>query len=347
LNKKSDQFYMQRCLYLAEKGLGNTYPNPLVGAVLVYKNRIIGEAWHKKAGEAHAEINAINSVQDKSLLSKSTLYVNLEPCSHHGKTPPCILSIKKHKIPKVVIGSVDPNPKVAGRGIEALESWGCEVQTGILKKEADYLNRRFFIFHRKKRPYIILKWAQTQDKFIAPKQEHRRASEVFWISNQYARQKTHLWRKEEEAILIGVQTLIDDNPRLTLRHWDGKNPTRLILDPNNRASKNSTIFKDNEVAYFFNSNKNDVSNELKKFILLKPFGIEALLNFCYDNELQSIIVEGGKKTLDSFIDSNLWDEARVITAQKKLHQGIKAPRLDNEIVVSENIKSNQLDYYFN
>jgi len=338
---------MQRCLYLAQKGLGNTYPNPLVGAVLVYKDRIIGEGWHKKAGEAHAEINAINSVQDKSLLSQSKLYVNLEPCSHYGKTPPCILSIKEYKIPKVVIGSVDPNPRVEGRGIEALESWGCKVQIGILKKEADYLNRRFFTFHQKKRPYIILKWAQTQDKFIAPNQEHRKKSEIFWISNLYARQKTHLWRKEEEAILIGVQTLIDDNPRLTLRHWDGKNPVRLILDPNNRAPENSTLYKDNETAYFFNNKKNNRSNELNKFILLKPFGIKALLNYCYDNELQSIIVEGGKRTLDYFIDSDLWDEARVITSQKKIHSGIKAPRLDNQITVSEKIRSNQLDYYFN
>ena len=338
---------MQRCLYLAEKGLGNTYPNPLVGAVLVYNDRIIGEGWHKKAGAAHAEINAINSVKDKSLLSKSTLYVNLEPCSHFGKTPPCILSIKKYKIPNVVIGSVDPNPKVAGGGIKALTSWGCEVQTGILKKEADYLNRRFFTFHQKKRPYIILKWAQSQDQFIAPNQEQRQPSEIFWISNQYARQKTHLWRKEEMAILIGVQTLIDDNPKLTLRYWEGKNPIRLILDPNNRAPKNSTIYKDNNVAYFFNHKKNDVTNELKKFILLKPFGIDALLNFCHDNELQSILVEGGKKTLDAFIDSNLWDEARVITSQSKIHGGIKAPRLEKEIVFSETLDSNKLDYFFN
>lgn len=338
---------MQRCLYLAEKGLGNTYPNPLVGAVLVHKGRIIGEGWHQKAGEAHAEINAIDSVEDKSLLAQSTLYVNLEPCSHYGKTPPCILHIKEYKIPKVVIGSVDPNPKVAGRGIHALESWGCKVQIGVLKEEADYLNRRFFTFHQKKRPYVLLKWAQTQDKFLAPKQTHRKKAEVFWISNSYARQKSHLWRKEEAAILIGVQTLIDDNPKLTLRYWDGNNPTRLILDPNNRVPKNSTIYKDKEVAYFFNRKENTSQRALKKFILLKPYGVEALLKYCYENELQSLIVEGGKKTLDAFIQSNLWDEARVITAQKKIHRGIEAPKLEKEIAVTEKLNSNLLAYYFN
>jgi len=220
---------MQRCLSLAEKALGNTHPNPLVGAVVVYQNKIIGEGWHKKAGEAHAEVNAINKVKQTSLLPKSTLYINLEPCSHYGKTPPCADLIIKSGIKKVVIASRDPNPQVAGKGIERLKNSGIEVIEDILKEEAEFLNIRFYTYHQKKRPYIILKWAQTEDGFIAPLKKDKQ--QPFWISNALAKQKVHQWRSQETSILVGVQTVIDDNPKLNTREWPGNNPLRLILDP--------------------------------------------------------------------------------------------------------------------
>ena len=220
--------YIKRCIELAKNGLGATYPNPLVGSVIVYKNKIIGEGWHQKAGAPHAEVNAINSVKDESLLNKSTIYVSLEPCSHFGKTPPCSDLIIAKGIKKVIIGTVDPFAEVAGRGIKKLMEAGCEVQVGILEKECQDLNKRFFTFHQKKRPYIILKWAQTTDGFIAPKVQEKR--EPVWITNQYSKQLVHKWRSEEQAILVGTNTAIADNPKLNTRLWNGKNPVRVVID---------------------------------------------------------------------------------------------------------------------
>lgn len=336
---------MQRCLALAQKAFGNTYPNPMVGAVIVYRNSIIGEGWHHQAGRPHAEVNAINNVKDKSLLAQSTLYVNLEPCSHFGKTPPCIELIKVHKIPRVVIGSTDPNPKVSGNGIAALKKWGCEVTQGVLKKEADFLNRRFFTFHQKKRPYLILKWAQTADQFIAPLTKEK--TDIFWITKTLARQRVHQWRSEESAILVGVQTVIDDNPQLTTRDWKGSNPLRLVLDPNARVPKKSILYKDKNSTIFFNKNHGPKEREINKFVVLDPFHIKTFLTYCFENEIQSILVEGGKKTLQNFIDDNLWDEARIFTANKKLIQGVTAPSFDAKIKVSEKLAGDRLDFYFN
>jgi len=207
--------YINRCLELAKNGLGKTYPNPLVGSVIVYKDQIIGEGWHQKAGSAHAEVNAINSVVEKSLLKKTTIYVSLEPCSHFGKTPPCSDLIIARDIKKVVIGAVDPFAEVAGRGIKKLMEAGCKVQVGILEKQCQELNKRFFTFHQKQRPYIILKWAQTANGYIAPKFQEKR--EPVWISNQYSKQLVHKWRSEEQAILVGTSTAIADNPKLNTR----------------------------------------------------------------------------------------------------------------------------------
>ncbi len=342
---------MQQCLELAKKALGETYPNPMVGAVIVYKNQIIGKGLHKKAGLAHAEINAINSVADKSLLSKSTLYVNLEPCSHFGKTPPCVESIKKYKIPRVIIGSIDPNPKVAGRGIKALELSGCEVSHGILKKESDFLNRRFFTFHKKKRPYIILKWAQTSDYYIAPIKNKNKKGHVFWITNNKSLKRVHQWRSQETAILVGVQTIIDDNPKLTTRHCEGLDPLRLILDPQNRTPRKSLVYNDNNPTLFFNQlieiHNNNNNNNNKRFIRLDPFNLNTLMKYCFNDNMQSIIVEGGKKTIQNFIDVNLWDESRVFTANKKLNRGILAPKLNSEVHSSENFDGDKLNFYFN
>ena len=234
--------FMTRCLALAEKGLGNTYPNPIVGSIIVHENKIIGEGWHQKAGDPHAEVNAINQVRDKTLLSESTLYVNLEPCSHFGKTPPCADLIIQFGIKRVVIGSRDPNPQVAGKGILKLKEAGVEVIEAILKKEAEFLNRRFYTFHQKKRPYIIMKWAQTEDGFISPLTN--KTNRPFWISNNLSRQKVHQWRSQEASILVGVQTVVTDNPILNTREWPGNNPLRIILDPSDRIPEDATVLKD-------------------------------------------------------------------------------------------------------
>ena len=345
MNKKTAEHYMHRCLDLAQKGLGTTYPNPLVGAVIVYQDNIIGEGWHQEAGGPHAEVTAINNVQDKSLLSKSTLYVNLEPCSHHGKTPPCVDLIKSHSIPKIVVGSLDPNPKVSGKGIATLQKWGCEVIQGVLNNEADFLNRRFFTYHIQKRPYILLKWAETEDGFIAPLQETKEKPQVFWISNTLSRQRVHQWRSQETALLIGVQTLIYDNPNLTTRHWKGPNPLRIVLDPTNRTPKNATVNRDENPTLFFNREKL-ISSGNKIHIQLKPFTLENVLAYCYSKEIQSILVEGGKVTLERFIKEGLWDEARVFKANKILKTGIAAPLFEFEENLKETIGGDVLKTYF-
>lgn len=347
MKKLTDEHFIKYCLDLAEKGLGKSYPNPIVGAVIVYRDKIIGKGWHKKAGGQHAEINAISDVKDKSLLSKSTMYVNLEPCCHYGKTPPCVDSIKKFSIPKVVIGSIDPNPKVSGNGIKTLRKSGCIVKYGVLKKETDFANRRFLTFIQKKRPYIILKWAKTADNFIAPMDKEKKSRKVFWISNSYSRKIVHKWRGQEAAILVGVQTIINDNPKLTNRLSKGNSPLRLVFDPNNRTPSNSFIIKDKNPTIFFNKEKEFDLGNGKKYVIIKPFRIEKFLSFCYLNQIQSIIIEGGKKTLQKFIDTGYWDEARVFTSSKKIENGIGAPNINNSVSYSKNIQGDNLDFYFN
>ncbi|MFQ3341218.1 MAG: diaminohydroxyphosphoribosylaminopyrimidine deaminase [Flavobacteriaceae bacterium] len=338
---------MQRCLELAEKGLGNTYPNPLVGSVIVIENSIIGEGWHQKAGTAHAEVNAISNVQKKELLSKSTLYVSLEPCYHFGKTPPCSDLIIKYKIPRVVIASTDPNPLVAGKGIEKLKKAGCDVIIGVLKKEADFLNRRFFKFHNLKRPYVILKWAQTEDHFIAPIQMGKSRSEVYWITNSLSKQRVHQWRSEEAAILLGVQTIVDDNPELTTRNWTGNNPLRIVIDPNGRTPKDSKLFSDKHPTLFFSKQPILTLPLNKEQKVIHPFSIKNILKECYKKQIQSIIIEGGLRTLDFFIKDNLWDEARVFTSSGKLKKGIKAPEFNVMSSHSERLDNDVLKVYFN
>ena len=345
LNNTKDRFYMHRCLHLAQKGLGDTYPNPIVGSVIVHQDKIIGEGWHHFAGSAHAEVHAISSVKDKHLLKESTLYVSLEPCSHFGKTPPCADLIIKNKIPRVIIGSKDPNPNVSGKGIDKLRNSGCEVFQGVLEKESDFLNRRFFTFHQKKRPYIILKWAKTEDHFISL-ENNKNIPEIFWITNAISRQKVHQWRSEEAAILIGVQTAIDDDPKLTTRNWNGNNPLRMILDPNNRTPITTHLKKDTNSCLFFNIQLNDLADNLKKSIVLKPYSLINLLKHCYKIKIQSIIIEGGGKTIQSFIDNDLWDESRVFTSPKKISKGIKAPTLNKKYSFKEMIDKDELKYYF-
>ena len=318
---------MRRCLELAKNGLGTTYPNPMVGSVIVCDGKIIGEGWHKKSGEPHAEVNAVNSVKDKSLLKRATIYVSLEPCSHFGKTPPCCDLIIENKIPNVVVGTVDSNIKVAGNGIKKLIEAGAKVTVGILETECKELNKRFFTFHEKKRPYVILKWAESNNGFIAPltKLEQK----PVWITNKFSRQLVHKWRSEEQAILVGTNTVIDDNPKLDVRDWTGNNPIRIILDQNNRIPKDSYIFNNQVKTIIFSNSSTRISQENSIFEVIdfKKNLANQILNVLYKHHIQSVMIEGGLQTLQTFIDENLWDEARVFIGNNNFETGIKAPLL--------------------
>lgn len=345
---KIHEKYIRRCIELAKNGLGTTYPNPLVGSVIVYENKIIGEGWHKKSGEPHAEVNAINSVKDKSLLKKATIYVSLEPCSHFGKTPPCCDLIVENEIPNVFIGTVDPNIKVAGNGIKKLIEAGANVTVGILENECNELNKRFFTFHQKKRPYIILKWAETQDGFIAPflrqAQDDIKKREPVWITNPYSRQLVHKWRTEEQAILVGTQTVIDDNPKLNVRDWTGNNPIRIVIDRNNRIPTESLIFDSSAKTIIisdstFSSEKNNI--QFEKIDFDKNIA-KQIVQLLYQTEIQSVIIEGGRQTLQTFIDENIWDEARVFVGNIQFGAGIKAPIIDKKNLEKHSIGSDAL-----
>lgn len=332
---------------MAKNGLGTTYPNPLVGCVIVYENKIIGEGWHKKSGEAHAEVIAIESVQNKKLLSSSTLYVSLEPCSHFGKTPPCADLILKYKIPNVVIGTIDPNSKVAGKGIQKLKDSGVNVTFGILENDCNELNKRFFTFHRKSRPFIILKWAESSDGFISPK--NRFEEKPVWISNEHSRQLVHKWRSEEQAILVGTQTIIDDNPSLTVRDWTGENRIRVIIDKENNVDSSKNVFDNQAKTIVFSSKEVNSNSETIQNIKI-DFDInstQTIVEKLYENNIQSIIIEGGSKTIQSFIDANIWDEARVFIGEIKLHDGTKAPEFKKAIYSKSYLKKDTLLTYRN
>jgi diaminohydroxyphosphoribosylaminopyrimidine deaminase/5-amino-6-(5-phosphoribosylamino)uracil reductase len=346
--------YIERCIQLAKNGLGTSYPNPLVGSVIVYDNKIIGEGWHRKAGEPHAEVNAINSVKDKSLLKKSTIYVSLEPCSHFGKTPPCCDLIIKNEIPNVVIGTIDPNVKVAGNGIKKLIEAGLKVSVGVLEGECKELNKRFFTFHQKKRPYIILKWAESQDGFIAPDTTFRKnlndnEKKPVWITNPYSRQLVHKWRSEEQAILVGTQTVIDDNPKLDVRDWTGNNPIRLVLDQNKRIPSNSNVLENQSKTIIFTKTTGNINKEKLIFDIIdfRKNIAQQLAEAMYRHQIQSVIIEGGRQTLQTFIDANLWDEARIFSGNTIFTEGIGAPALpksyckkkligQDELIISRN-----------
>jgi len=322
----TDAFYMQRCLHLAQRGIGHVAPNPMVGCVIVHNDVIIGEGYHMKFGEAHAEVNAINAVKNKELLKKATLYVNLEPCAHYGKTPPCVDLIIKYNIPIVVIACMDSTEKVAGKGIEKLKSHGCDVRTGILEAESRRLNKRFFTFHEKKRPYIILKWAQTKDGFIDRIREENAPIQPNWIMGEETRVIVHKWRTEENGIMIGTRTALNDNPSLTARDWPGKNPVRIVLDRQLKLSKSLSIFNTEAPCIIFNEVQNHEINHLK-YIRIE-FNETIINQVClalYTEGIQSVIIEGGTTLLNSFLNDNLWDEARVFTGNVLYKQGLKAP----------------------
>ena len=340
---------MQRCLELALKGLGNVAPNPLVGAVLVKDGKIIGEGYHRQYGQPHAEVNAVKLFvdapgNDAVELSKAALYVNLEPCNHHGMTPPCTELIIQYKIPEVVIGCADPNRKTKISGMEALTKAGCKVMTGVLKNESEELNRRFITFHAKKRPYIILKYAQSKDGFIAPEKNSGKES---WLTNQWSRKLVHKWRSEEPAIMVGTNTAITDNPFLTTRFWTGKNPLRVVIDRRLRLPSLLNIFNADAPTLIFNESRNKSSSNIEFVKVNFENSIKEILHSLYARQVQSVIVEGGARLLESIIEKNLWDEARVFTADKYLVRGIGSPVLSAGQVSEEIIEGDALAVFRN
>jgi diaminohydroxyphosphoribosylaminopyrimidine deaminase/5-amino-6-(5-phosphoribosylamino)uracil reductase len=346
------EMYIKRCIALAKNGLGTTYPNPMVGSVIVHDGKIIGEGWHKKAGEPHAEVHAIQSVKDKSLLKEATIYVSLEPCSHYGKTPPCCDLIITNEIPNVVIGTLDPFVKVAGTGLKKLIESGKNVTVGVLEDECNELNKRFFTFHQKKRPYIILKWAATANGFIAPKMLNAVQLDKLnpvWISNPYSRQLVHKWRTEEQAILVGTQTVLADNPILNARDFSGNNPVRIVLDKTGKISENFNVKDQSQKTIFITESKNFTTTEncIYENVIFDKTLAQTVTTILYRHDIQSVIIEGGAKTLQSFIDANLWDEARVFIGQIKFQDGTHAPKFNGSPIQRFDIKGDQLNIFRN
>jgi len=335
-----DELLIQRTFDLARLGIGAVSPNPLVGCVIVKDGEVIGEGWHRKYGEAHAEANAVASVADKEQLPGSTVYVSLEPCSHFGKTPPCSDLLIQHGVQKVVISNLDTNPLVAGEGVRKLREAGVEVVSGVLEKEGRELNKRFFTFHEKQRPYIILKWAQTSDGFVAHSNYESR-----WISNEFSRQLVHKWRSEEDAVLVGTKTAAHDNPNLTVRDWSGRNPVRLVIDRFLRLSDKLNLFDKSVPTICFNLLKHEEHQNLKLIRLDEQDFIQKLTGYLHKEKIQSVIIEGGSQTLTFFVDSGLWDEARVFTSTRSFNKGIKAPLFQGDLILREQISTDLLQIY--
>ena len=340
------EHYIKRCLEISKLGIGTTRPNPSVGAVLVVDDRIIGEGFTSPYGGNHAEVNAISAVRDSSLLATATMYVTLEPCSHFGKTPPCADLIIKSEIKKVVIGCIDSNVLVAGKGVERLQNAGCEVIVGVLEKECKAHHKRFFTFQTKKRPFIILKWAQTLDAYVAPK--NRAIQAPVWITNEASRQLVHKWRSEEQAILVGTTTVLDDNPSLDVRYWKGEDPVRIIIDKELKIPANLKVYDGSVKTIFINESSTSVKGAIffEKINFSKPIAIQ-ICEVLFKHNIQSLIVEGGTKTIQTFIDENLWDEARVFSGEVHFNDGVNAPKLDVIPTKEENIKGDILKTYLN
>ena len=324
-----DEKFMKRCLHLASLGAGFVAPNPMVGAILVYDGKIISEGYHKKYGQAHAEPNAILPVQNTEILQKSTLYVTLEPCSHYGKTPPCADLIIRSGIPKVIIGTLDPNPKVAGRGVQLLKNAGVEVEVGVLEAECRELNKRFFMFQENKRPFILLKWAQTADGFM---DNVRTSAEVnpLLISNGVTGQLTHKMRSENQAILVGTNTVLLDNPSLTVRNWHGKNPVRVAIDRKSVIPADYKILDDQHPTLILTSEKNRKNGKQTEYIVCECSNDnpEYILQILYERNIHSVLVEGGARLLNCFLKNDLWDEANIEISNQMTGSGVKAPVID-------------------
>lgn len=345
----NNRYFMQRCLDLAKLGAGTVSPNPMVGCVIVYEDRIVAEGYTAPYGGNHAEVQAILQLENKygsegakNILLKADVYVSLEPCSHVGKTGACAVLLASYKPKHVYVACLDPNKKVNGKGIAILKEANIPCTVGLLEEEAQWLNRRFFTQIQKSRPYIILKWAQTQNNFIAPKGDDQQ-----WISNKASVQLVHKWRAEEDAILVGRNTAVIDNPSLTTRHWEGKNPIRILIDKNLSVEETSNIFDAEAKTIVFNALKFD-QRENVSWIELENFDLylaETIMYQLFLMDVQSIIIEGGSKTLKKFIDANLWDEARVFTSTKSWKDGIEAPQLHGKIIQTQAVGDDTLDLW--
>ena len=334
----SDEFFMERCIQLAKLGMGEVAPNPLVGALIVHKGEIIGEGYHEKYGFAHAEVNAINSIKDPSLLKESTIYVSLEPCVHYGKTPPCVLLLTKIK--RVVIGSLDTFSKVNGKGIQILREKGVEVKIGVLEEACRALNKHFFTFNESHRPYILLKWAQSMDGFID------KDAKQYWVSAPETQTIVHKLRSEYQGVLVGRKTVQSDNPTLTVRAYRGKNPIRIVIDSELRLKQESLIFNDEAPTVILNTQKQNHTDNLS-WIKLEKVTSSTIIDAIYKLGIQSIIIEGGRKTLQSFIDAKLWDEALVIQGEECLVSGTKAPTLNTQATEEIDFFGDQILTYYN
>ncbi len=344
----TDEKFMRRAIELARFGMGNVSPNPMVGSVIVHDGKIIGEGYHRKYGEAHAEVNAIRSVRNQELLKDSTIYVTLEPCSHFGKTPPCSDLIIAKGIPRVVIGTVDPFAQVSGRGIKKLEAAGCEVIVNFLKEECLVLNRRFFTFHQKKRPYIILKWAQTEDGFIDIERSPENFGQPTWITNDLSRIAVHKMRTDEASIIVGTHTAEKDNPSLTVREWHGSHPLRIVIDRQLKLSRDLALFDQSTPTLVFTALETESQPNLE-FVKIDFNGteMEQILDQLYQRNIISLIVEGGRTLLNSFLSKSLWDEARVFTGNKRFLKGIAAPQIDREALKMEELDDSSALVYRN
>lgn len=345
---EDDIKFMGRCLELAIRAKGKTYPNPMVGSVIVYDGLIIGEGYHLKAGGPHAEIIAIKSVRDKRLLKSSTLYVNLEPCSHYGKTHPCAEYIISSGIKKVVIGTMDTSEKVMGEGIKMLKSAGCEVITGVLEDECRWVNRRFFTCNEKKRPYIILKWAQSADGYIDIDRKENNKHQPTWMTGRAEKALVHKWRATEQSILAGAGTIRADNPKLNVRDWTGNDPLRLILSSSGRLDHKSEVFKTNGINIVFTHN---VDTKIADSVVMKLNGSKdsavQISDYLYNSGIQSILVEGGANVFSHFISTGLWDEARIFYGKDYFRKGVKAPVINGKVFCKTKFSLSSLEVILN
>jgi diaminohydroxyphosphoribosylaminopyrimidine deaminase/5-amino-6-(5-phosphoribosylamino)uracil reductase len=341
MNSNIDELFMLRALELAALGRGHVSPNPMVGCVIVKNGLVIAEGWHEKYGGPHAEVNAINSLEDKSELEGATLYVNLEPCSHYGKTPPCADLILQYPIKRVVICNIDPNPLVSGEGIAKLIAGGKEVEVGVLEEKGNELNKRFFSFIEKKRPYILLKWAETSDGYIA-----RENYDSKWISGELSRKLVHKWRTEEDAIMVGTNTALYDNPQLNARDWSGRNPTRVLIDKDLQVPEGAHLFDGTQTTICYNFKRQEVKN-LVEFVKLDPVEdlMKHIMEDMYERKIQSVIVEGGAGLLNSFIKEGLWDEARIFRSKQEFGAGIEAPFVRGKLMSVDRIGEDEMVVY--
>lgn len=342
---KTDEWYIQRCIDLALKGKGNVAPNPMVGAVIVLNDEIIGEGYHEQYGQAHAEVNAVNAVQNKALLKDATIYVSLEPCAHVGKTPPCADLIVQHQFKRVVVGCLDSYSEVSGKGIQRMREHGIQVDVGVMEQECRELNKRFFTFHERKRPYIILKWAQTVDGFMDPLRTNNEKG-IYWITHPETKKVVHQWRAEEAAIMVGKNTAIVDNPSLTTREFKGKNPIRILLDSHLETPINANLFNDEAQTLIFNLDKSAIESS-NEWIKVDKMDLAVIMSVLHKKNIQSVIVEGGKQILEQFIASNLWDEARVLIGENVFLEGLAAPLLNESVVRSTELGKDRLNCYKN